>query len=415
MARRTRQHRVVVTGLGVLAPNGTGLDSFWQSLLKCRSGVGPITLFDASDFPVRVAGEVKDFDIRKLIGGQIKTNRLGRHTQLALAATHFAIKHAGLDQAMLQACSPIPVIIGVSTSAIEVIERGKETMTAHGPSKVSPYIVSACQPHAIASAISESLGISTRATTVSTACPAGLDAVSLAVDCIRDGRAEIAITGGADAPINPLTVACFGATGLVPTDSKNPEKLSRPFDRDRQGGILAEGSGILILENLEHALARGAIPMAEIAGYGTRVDPTGNPPTSGLADSMSLALANAGCRAEKIDYVCAHGPSDPLLDKVETACIKKVFGKHAYQIPVSSIKGVTGNPLAAAGPLELATCVMAIQEGLVPPTANHEHSDADCDLDYVPRKPLKMDINRALINIHGLSNGNSTMIIDKVT
>ena len=316
---------------------------------------------------------------------------------------------------MLEACAPVPVIIGVSTSAIEVIERGKETMTSHGPSKVSPYIVSACQPHAIASAISESLGISTKAMTVSTACPAGLDAISIAVECIRDGKAEIAITGGADAPINPLTVACFGATGLVPTNSSNPEKLSRPFDRDRQGGILAEGAGILILENLEHALARGATPLAEIVGYGTSVDATGSLPASGLEDCMSLALANAGCRPENIDYICAHGPSDPVLDKVETACIKKVLGGHAYKIPVSSIKGVTGNPLAAAGPLELAACVMAIRQSLVPPTANYEHRDNDCDLDYVPLKPRKMDINKALINIHGLGNGNSTMIVGKVT
>ncbi len=414
MARIARQHRVVVTGLGVLAPNGIGLDAFWQSLLKCKSGIGLITLFDSTDFPVRIAGEVKDFDIRKFISGQVKANRLGRHTQLALAATHFAIRHARLERAVLEACEPVPVIIGVSTSAIEVIERGKETMTSHGPSRVSPYIVSACQPHAIASAISESLGISTRATTVSTACPAGLDAISIAVESIRHGRAEIAITGGADAPINPLTVACFGATGLVPKDSSDPEKLSRPFDRDRQGGILAEGAGILILENLEHALARGATPLAEISGYGTSVDAAGSPPASGLADSMSMALANAGCRAETIDYICAHGPSDPVLDKVETSCIKKTFREHAYKIPISSIKGVTGNPLAAAGPLELATCAMAIQQSVVPPTANHEHPGDECDLDYVPLKPRKMNINKALINIHGLGNGNSTMIISKV-
>jgi 3-oxoacyl-[acyl-carrier-protein] synthase II len=415
MARLARQHRVVVTGLGVLAPNGIGLDAFWQSLLKCKSGIGLITLFDSTEFPVRIAGEVKDFDIRKFVSGQVKAHRLGRHTQLALAATYFAIKHAGLERAMLEACAPVPVIIGVSTSAMDIIQRGEETMSSHGPAKVSPYIVSAGHPHAVASAISESLGISTKATTVSTACPAGLDAISIAVESIRSGRAEIAIAGGADAPISPLTVACFGATGLVPKNSSNPEKLSRPFDRDRQGGILAEGAGILILENLEHALARGATPLAEIAGYGTSVDASGSLPASGLEDSMSLALANAGCRPENIDYICAHGPSDPVLDKVETACIKKAFGSHAYKIPVSSIKGVTGNPLAAAGPLELATCVMAIQHALVPPTANYEHPDNDCDLDYVPLKPRKMDINRALINIHGLGNCNSTMIINRVS
>ena len=398
----------------MLAPNGAGLGSFWTSLLEGKSGIGPISFFDPTHFPVRVAGEIKDFDIRKFVGGQIKINRLGRHTQLALAATHLALRHAGLERSTLESCAPIPVIIGVSTSAIDVIERGKETLTAQGPSEVSPYIVSACQPHAIASAISESLGVGTRASTVSTACSAGLDAISVAVETIRDGRADLAISGGADAPINPLTIACFGASGLVPTSSNHPEKLSRPFDRDRQGGILAEGAGILILENLEHALARGATPLAEMVSYGTSVDTAGSPPASGLDDSMSLALANAGCRPEAIDYICAHGPSDPVLDKIETLCIKKVFGKRAYQIPVSSIKGVTGNPLAAAGPLELATCVMAMQEALVPPTANYEHPDADCDLDYVPMKPRKTDVQMSLVNIHGLGNGNSTMIISKV-
>jgi 3-oxoacyl-(acyl-carrier-protein) synthase len=304
-------------------------------------------------------------------------------------------------------------MVGVSTSAIEVIERGKDQMVSRGPAKVSSYIVSACQPHAVASALAISLGVETQVETISSACLAGLGAIERAYQMIRQGKQDIALAGGSDAPITPLTVASFGSTGMVPDWRGPPEKASRPFDRDRMGGILAEGCGFIVLENLEHALARGASPGFEIVGTGGSMDLPETESGSGLATSMSMALDNAGCLPDKVDYVCAHGPSDPVIDRVETEAIKAILGERAYAVPVSSIKGVTGNPLAAAGPLQLITCGLALRTETIPPTANYEHRDPECDLDYVPGPPRRAQIRTALLNVHGLGGTNGTVVVRK--
>jgi len=407
--------RVVITGMGVLAANGTGLPAFWESLIAGRSGIRAISLFDATDFSVHAAGEVKDFNLSHITGESYKTNRMGRHTQLAIAAADMAIQQAGFTLEEIRLYEPLPVFVGVSTSAIDVIERGKDMMTSRGPQKVSPYIVAGCQPHALASAIGAHLKMSTTGTTFSTACAAGLDAIATAVEWILAGRADLIIAGGADAPINPLTVASFGSTGMVPEGLISPETLSRPFDKRRSGGIMAEGAGIFVMESLQHALARGATPLVEIKGYSSRSDRVGSQAGEGLADTMKQALDNSGLYPHDIDYVCAHGPSDLVIDRVETAMIKNVFGKRAYHFPVSSIKGVTGNPLAAAGPLQIAACAMGMRDGCVPPTANYEYPDPECDLDYVPNQHYVMSINRAMVNIHGLGGGNSSIVVEKIT
>jgi 3-oxoacyl-[acyl-carrier-protein] synthase II len=406
-------NRVVVTGMGVLAPNGISLSGYWETLLACESGIGPITLFDASNSPLKIAGEVKGFRLADYVQG-VKAGRMARHTQLALAAVSMALDDAGLDKDALHEEAPLPVVFGVTGSAIEVIERGKDAMAERGPEKISPHIVSSSQPHAISCELSEMLGVKTRALTVACACPAGLDAVAAAASQIRSGKADLAVAGGTDAAINPLGVAMISASGLVPDcDGRDPRTVSRPFDLGRLGGIMAEGCGALVLERLENALARGRQPYLEIKGYASNTDAAGAESGSGLYDSMHMALANAGRRPGDVDYICAHGPSDPVIDRVETAMIRQVMGAHAYSCPVSSIKGVTGNPLTAAGPHQLVTCALAIRDRCVPPTANWEQRDPACDLDYVPRLPRKVTVDCAMVNVHGLGGGNSSMIVER--
>lgn len=405
-------NRVVITGIGVLAPNGIGIDKFWRTLLAGESGIGPITLFDASDIPVKIAGEVKNFHLKDFLGSKARPHRMGRHTQLALAACDMALKNADLQVGNLP---QISIVFGISTSAIDIITKGQDTLTKKGAIKVSAYTVSACQPHAVASAISQHIGGSLHTSTVSSACCAGLGAIVSATELIRNGMADIVITGGADSPVDPLTISSMWTAGLIPTlDNCDPKKVSRPFDLNRCGGIAAEGGCCIILESLDNAIARGVTPYLEITGYGVKDDPFGSEHVSGIKDSMRLALANAGKLPENIDYICAHGPSDSLLDKMETDMIKKVFLEKAYNIPVSSIKGAIGNPLSAAGALQVATCALAMRDNLIPPIANYETPDPVCDLDYVNGNAKSLHIKTALINGHGMGGANISLVVERV-
>lgn len=406
-------HRVVITGMGVLAPNGVGLDEFWRTLLAGESGIRKIAGFNATSHAVKVAGEVQRFDLRDYVESATKPRRMGRHTQLGLAASALGLKDAGLDPT---AHPPLSVIFGVSTGAIDIIAAGKGALTRHGPSRVSPYSAGACQPHAISKAISDYVGGAEKAWTVSSACRAGLDAITAASRMVQSGEADMVITGGADSPTDSLTVASLHASGLVPsTNGDDPRTLSRPFDLHRKGGIIAEGGGCLIVERLESALARGARVYAEITGSGTADDPPGGKHAAGLERSMQLALADAGKVPRTIGYICAHGPSDTELDKVETGMIKRVFGDAAFRIPVSSIKGTTGNPLSAAGPLQVIACALAMRDDMLPPTANYTHPDPECDLDYIGEGARPVRIDSALINGHGMGGGNTTIVLERVT
>ncbi len=409
-----RRTRVVITGMGVLAPNGTGLDAFWQSILDGRSGIGPITHFDASNFKSRIAGEVKNFEPLDYIEPYLKPRRMARHTQLAYAAAMMALKDAGLDLENLDSSSPMPVIIGVSTSSLDVIERVFHEVTERDPNRVKPSDLSASKPQAAANLIADRIGAFCNAATVSSACPSGLDAIAAAATMIKAGEAEIAIAGGSDAPITPLAMASFTASGLSSTRNEAPATASRPFDRTRDSGVISEGAGVLILEDFERAQARGARMYLEISGYGARRDVNPEQPASGLEYSMELALANSGCSAEDIDYISAYGPGHPLLDAAEIAIIKRVFGRRARLVPVSSIKGVTGNPLAAGGPLQIAACALSVRDQLVAPTANHEIDDPDCDLDVVPNHPRKARIDRVMVNVRGLGGSASSMVLGRV-
>jgi 3-oxoacyl-[acyl-carrier-protein] synthase II len=408
------RNRVVVTGLGIVAPNGIGIDSFWDSLLNCRSGIGPITLFDASSLKSRIAGEVKNFNPTNYLRSQIKPKRTARHTLLALVASQLAFQDARLDRKDFDDHNPLAIVLGVSTSAFDIIEAGVDQVRKMGADGATPYLVTASPPQAIAAAVAEYMDVPSICLTVSTACASGLDAVMEAAELIRSGKHDVIITGGTDAPISMTPFSNLVAAGLVSTRNEDPEKASRPFDLDRDSGVISEGSGILVLENLEHALSRGVTPYLEITGEATQMDLKQGEPGSGLVGSMESAMVNASCRPDDINYISAHGPGHPVLDRVETEAIKKVLGKRAYSVPVSSIKGVLGNPLSSAGTLQLIACALSIKNSWITPTANYEKPDPYCDLDYVPNQARRSEISRAMINSHGIGGGNTSLVVEKI-
>lgn len=406
--------RVVVTGVGIVAPNAVGKVAFWDSLLRGHSGTSRITLFDPSSYRSQIAGEVTNFDLTSYIQPKCKVSRMSRQTQLALAAAVLAEKDVGISPKMLAKSGPVPVYLGVSSSAIEVVEKGIERMEKRGASRVSTSVVEASSPQQAASTIGDELGFPTQAHTVASACAAGLEASGLAADVVLSGKADVVITGGADAPITKLSFACFDRAGLASCRNDEPEKAARPFDRDCDSGVIAEGSAILFLENYEQALARGATIYLEVLGYASSADPSIEEPMAGMVESMEIALANSHKRAEDIDYICAHGPGHPMIDLAETEMIKEVFGDVAYRVPVTSVKGNVGNPLAAAGPMQLVSCALSLQAGIIPPIANHEHPAPGCDLDYVSGNFRKTDPKTVLINTHGLGGGNTSMVVQRV-
>ena len=407
-----KRNRVVITGMGILAPNGIGNDKFWESLLAGRSGIGPITLFDASDLKSRIAGEVKNFDPHDYIEPELKPKRMARHTQFAYAAAMMALKDAGLEVSEADLPSPTPVVVGVSTSAMDIIERSISNFAERGENGISPTAVGALTPQAAANVIADRIGVHAHASTVSSACPSGLDALAIAATMIESGAAELAIAGGADAPITKHTFAAFIATGMSSCRNGEPERASRPFDLERDSGVISEGAGMFVLEDLERAEARGARSYLEINGYARQRDDIPENPGSGLLGSMRLALANSSRSIDAIDYICAYGPGHPVLDAAEVRYIKEVFGERAYSIPISSIKGVTGNPLAAGGPLQVAACALSLRDQIIPPTANYELPDPDCDLDFVPR-PRKAKLDSILLNVRGLGGSASSLVVSR--
>ena len=412
--KRMKRNRVVITGMGILAPNGIGIEEFWQSLVEGRSGIGPITLFDPSDLKSRIAGEVKNFDPHNYIEPELKPKRMARHTQFAYAATMMALEDAGLEISQSDFPSPTPVVVGVSTSALDVIENVFRISDDRGVNAISPNALGASKPQAAANVIADRIGARAHAATVSSACPSGLDAVALAANMIRSGAAEMAIAGGADAPLTKHGMASFIATGLSSVRNGEPEKASRPFDLERDSGVISEGAGMFVLEELERAQARGARIYLEVSGYATQRDRAPEHLASGLADSMSLALANASHSPNDVDYISAYGPGHPVLDSAEVRYIKEVFGQRAYEIPISSIKGVTGNPLAAGGPLQLAACALSFRDQLIAPTANCELPDPELDLDFVPQRARKAKLDCILMNVRGLGGSASSLVVDRV-
>ena len=406
--------RVVVTGMGIVAPNAIGKSDFWASLSRGHSGTKRITLFDPSSYRSHIAGEVSDFDLRRYLEPQTKISRMGRQAQFALAAASMAQKDAELSDSSVSLRSVIPVCMGVGNAAVERIEQGMERMQKRGPLRVSTSVVESSSPQQAASLVGQELGFSTSAQTFSSACAAGLQAIGHAAHAIRSGQTDMVVAGGADAPISKLSFACFDRSGLASARNDSPETASRPFDRDCDSGVIAEGSAVFVLENLDCAMARGVHIYAEILGISSQSDSTELGTMSGLVGAMQMALANSHMLPSNIDFISAHGPGHPLIDRLETDMIKQVYGADAYRIPVTSVKGNIGNPLAAAGPLQIASCALAFDNGIVPHIANHDNPAEGCDLDYVKGSGRLTNPKTVMINSHGLGGGNTSMIVQKV-
>lgn len=405
------KRRVVITGFGTYNPLGHDLTATWEKIRQGQSGIGPITLFDASDYKTRFAGEVKGFDPAGLFGRK-EARRLDRVTQLALAAANQALTMAQLNGVDGER---VGVVVGSGMGAMEPTIENSKILAEKGHGRVSPFYVPMMLFDTPPAAISIAHGFRGPNMAVATACATGNNAIGEAARMVRFGFADVMVAGGSEASILPLAIAGFSVMGAISTRNDRPEQASRPFDKGRDGFVPAEGSAILILEALDHALARGAKIYGEFLGYGTSADayhismPAEN--GSGAVLSMQRALADAGLTPVGIDYINAHGTSTDLNDKAETAAIKKVFGERAYDIPVSSTKSMHGHLLGATGALEALICLKTIESGFLPPTINYETPDPNCDLDYVPNVSRPGHIRTALSNGFGLGGHNATIIL----
>jgi len=404
--------RVVITGMGAITPLGNDVETFWRNVVAGRSGVGPITLFDASAMKTRIAAEVKGFDPEAWFGRK-EARRMDRYAQFALAATQQALQDARLDPAHVDR-ERVGVILGTGIGGIGALVQGVETLMTRGPDRISPFMVPMMLADTAPGLIAIAYGFRGPNMAVVTACASGTNAIGEAMHLIRRGDADVVIAGGAEAAILPVAVAAFNVMGAISTRNEEPERASRPFDRTRDGFVMGEGAGILVLERLEHARARGARIYAEVVGYGTSADayhitaPLEN--GEGAALAMRRALADAGLSPRDIDYINAHGTSTPLNDKSETQAIKAVFGEAAYDVPISSTKSMIGHLLGAAGAVEAIVCIRAITDGVIPPTINYEHPDPECDLDYVPNVARRRPVRTAMSNSFGFGGHNACVI-----
>ena len=413
MSTASQSRRVVVTGIGCLSALGPDTASFWDGLIKGRSGISRITRFDPTDFPSKVGAEIRDFDPGKFMDPK-EAKRNDRYTQYAVAASRMAIEDAKVDTTKLDA-DRFGVIIGSGIGGMETIENQARVLIERGPSRVSPFTI----PSLIANIASGVVAIEFKAKSVNygvvSACASGSHALGEAMRHIRDGHADIMLSGGSEAAITRLGYAGFCNMKAMSTDfNDTPEKASRPFDKLRDGFVMGEGAGVLVIESLEHAQARGARIYCELAGYGATCDAyhiTGQDQEGkGLALCLNRALSEAGIAKSEVSYINAHGTSTPINDRCETLAIKRVFGEQAPKIAISSTKSMTGHLLGAAGGVEAAVCALAIHHGVVPPTMNLENPDPDCDLDYVPNQARKMQVNVAISNNLGFGGHNASLV-----
>jgi len=409
------RRRVVVTGMGCISPLGNTVAETWKSLLAGKSGAGPITLFDASRHKTRFAAEVKGFDPVAMFGNR-EARKMDRFTQFATAATLEALEHARLkiDETNRDR---VGIVIGTGIGGIGTILEQVEVLRERGPERVSPFLVPMMISDSAAGMLAIRVGARGPNMALATACASGNNAIGEAVEMIRRGSADVMIAGASEGALFPLTMAGMNVMGALSTRNDDPLTASRPFDKDRDGFLMGEGAGILILESLEHAQTRGADILCEISGYGTTDDafhisaPAEN--GAGAAMSMRLALENAGLQITDINYINAHGTSTPLNDKSETAAIKTVFGEQAYKIPISSTKSMTGHLLGASGAVEAVFSILAMREGVIPPTINYHTPDPECDLDYVPNQPRKAVIRHVMSNSFGFGGHNATLVFSQ--
>ena len=406
---------VVVTGLGCITPLGLDVASTWAALADCRSGVAPITSFDASPFETRFAAEVKGFDAEALLGRRL-ARRMDRFTQFAAAATQQALAQAGLtiDESNRDR---VGVIVGTGIGGIATLLEEAERMRSAGPRRVSPFMVPMMLPDGAAGQIAILFGARGPNMAVVTACATGANAIGEAVETIRRGAADVMIAGGAEAAILPLTLAGFNVMDAISRRNDDPPSASRPFDRERDGFVMGEGAGVVILESYDHALRRGAAMLGEVSGYASTNDayhlsaPAEN--GAGAAMCMTLALEDAGLKPAAIGYINAHGTSTRLNDASETAAIKTAFGGHARRVPISSTKSMTGHLLGAAGAVEAIICLEAMRHTLLPPTLNYKTPDPACDLDYIPNAARRAAVEHCLSNSFGFGGHNACLILSR--
>ena len=417
MSTPSNPRRVVVTGIGCLTALGPDTATFWDSLLKGRSGISRVTRFDPTDFPSKVGAEIRDFDPGVYMDPK-EARRNDRYTQYAVAASRMAVEDAKLDVNKIDS-ERFGVIIGSGIGGMETIENQARVLIERGPSRVSPFTI----PSLIANIASGVVAIEFKAKSVNygvvSACASGSHSLGEAMRHIRDGHADVMLSGGSEAAITRLGYAGFCNMKAMSTDfNDTPEKASRPFDKLRDGFIMGEGSGVLVIEELEHAKARGARIYCELAGYGATCDAyhiTGQDQEGkGLALCLDRALADADVKKSEVSYINAHGTSTPINDRCESLAIKRSFGELAPKIAISSTKSMTGHLLGAAGGIEAAVCVLAIHNGIVPPTINYENPDPDCDLDYVPNKARTMKVDVAISNNLGFGGHNASLVFKRL-
>jgi len=403
--------RVVITGIGAITPIGNDAETFWQSLLAGKSGIGPITRFDASKFPVRVAGEIKGFDPSEVMEHRA-ARRSGRFAQIALKAAKEALVSAKLELDR-ETATEMGVILG-STGGVFEMGRQETIIDERGPNRVDPLIIPKWGPHMSSGRVARELGLRGPNSSVNSACASATDALGHAFNMIRTGSAEILLGGGTEAIITPVAIATMGLMGALSKGyNDTPSRASRPFDAGRDGFVLAEGAGLLVLESLEHAQSRGAKILAEYIGQGWSFDAADDaaPDAEGQSLSMIRALKSAGIAPSEVSWLNAHGTGTPYNDKTETAAIKLAFGDAAYRVPLSSIKSMTGHSAAAAGALEAVASVLAIRDNKIPPTINYDTPDPECDLDIVANVARDARVDTVLSNSFGMGGQNATLVL----
>lgn len=409
--------RVVITGVGAVTPIGIGKDEFWNNLIAGKSGIGLITRFDTTDFTSKIAGEVKDFDYTQYVDKK-EGKRMDRFVHYAIAASKMAIADAELDLEKVDR-DRIGTCIGTGIGGVETLHDQYKALFDKGPNRVSPFFVPMMIANMAAGQASITLGLNGPSTAIVTACASGTNCIGDAFKTIQRGDAEVMLAGGTEAAISPIAVAGFCSMKALSTRNDAPEQASRPFDKERDGFVMGEGSGIVVLESLEHALARNATIYAEVVGYGTNADAyhmTAPAPEGAKAsECMKLALKDAGVAPEAVDYINAHGTSTPMNDKNETLAIKSLFGEHAKKLAISSIKSMTGHLLGAAGGIEVIATALTIKNSVIPPTINYTTPEDGMDLDYVPNTSRKAEVNMALSNSFGFGGHNAAILLKKYT
>ena len=409
--------RVVITGIGAVTPIGIGREAFWQGLMEGKNGVGRISHFDPTGFPTTIGAEIKDFPEEKFLDRK-EARRTDLFIQYAVAAARMAVEDASLDVSNEEKNQRIGVLVGSGIGGIQTIEKQYKVLMEKGPRRVSPFLVPMLIANMASGFISINMGLKGPNSTVVTACATGTHAIGDAYRIIQRGDADAMVAGGSEAPFTPIAVAGFCSAKAMSTRNDEPERASRPFDGERDGFVMGEGSGVLVLEELEYAQRRGAPLYGELVGYGltgdayhmTAPDPEG----SGAIRCMEMALRDAGIEPGAIGYINAHGTSTPYNDKIETMAIKKVFGEEAYRIPISSTKSMTGHLLGAAGGVEMVAMVLSLREGMIHPTINYQKPDPQCDLDYVPNTARKHSFTYGLSNSFGFGGTNACLVVKRI-